>query len=104
MRLAHEIVSVFYNVAEADRAQQAFVRIFQQGDLPEDMPEYRLQPGQSVLDVLISAMMVQSKSEGRRLIEQNGVRLNGETLTDPNQPLSQPGVLQVGKRRYLKVK
>ena len=104
MKLAHEIVSVFYSIAEADRAQQAFVRIFQQGDLPEDMPEYRLQPGQSVLDVLISAKMVQSKSEGRRLINQNGVRLNGETLTDPNQPLSQPGVLQVGKRRYLKVK
>ena len=41
--------------------------------------------------------------EGRRLVAQNGVRLDGETLKDPNQTFPHPGVLQVGKRRFLRV-
>jgi tyrosyl-tRNA synthetase len=47
--------------------------------------------------------MVSSKSEGRRLVDQKGVRLDGEALSDPNQVFPHPGVLQVGKRRFLKV-
>jgi tyrosyl-tRNA synthetase len=103
MKLAHEIVSIYHSEAEASRAQESFVRVFQQGSLPEEMPAYRLQPGQSVLDVLISGKLVPSKSEARRMLEQNGVRLDGATLVDPNQPFPHPGVLQVGKRRYLRV-
>jgi tyrosyl-tRNA synthetase len=103
MKLAREIVSIFYSPGEAESAEAEFVHVFQQGDLPEDMPEYRLQAGQSILDVLAAAKLVSSKSEGRRLIDQNGVRLDGETLTDPNQEFPHPGVLQVGKRRYLRV-
>jgi len=103
MKLAREIVSIFYSPEEAEAAEAEFIRVFQQGDLPEDMPEYSLQAGQSVLDVLVAAKLVSSKSDGRRLIDQNGVRLDGETLSDPNQEFPHPGVLQVGKRRYLKV-
>ena len=103
MRLAHEIVSVYHSEAEADRAQEEFVRVFQQGDLPEEMPEYRLQPGQSVLDVLEASELASSRSEGRRLIDQNGVRLDGEVLTDPNQAFPRPGVLQAGKRRFRRI-
>jgi tyrosyl-tRNA synthetase len=67
------------------------------------MPELKLEPGQTVLDVLLAGKLVTSKSEGRRLLEQNGVRLDGETLTDANQPFPHPGVLQAGKRRFLRV-
>jgi tyrosyl-tRNA synthetase len=67
------------------------------------MPSFTLQAGQTVLDVLVEGMLVASRSEGRRLIDQNGVRLDGETLTDPNQVLPHAGVLQAGKRRYIKV-
>jgi tyrosyl-tRNA synthetase len=55
------------------------------------------------LDVLIAGGLVGSKSEGRRIMEQNGVRLDGETLHDPSQPFPHPGVLQVGKRKYLRI-
>ncbi len=44
------------------------------------MPEYTLQPGQTVLDVLTAAGLVASKSDGRRMIEQKGVKLDGEIL------------------------
>ena len=103
MKLAHEIVSIFHNEADARQAEQDFIRVFQHGDLPEEMPEYSLRDGQTILDVLVAGNLVSSKSEGRRLIDQNGVRLDGETLSDPNQPFPHAGVLQVGKRRYLRV-
>jgi tyrosyl-tRNA synthetase len=103
MKLAHEIVSIYHSPQAAEQAQAAFVRVFQQGDLPEDMPVYALQPGQSVLDVLEASGLVKSRGEGRRLIDQSGVRLDGETLSEPNQPFPHPGVLQAGRRRFLRV-
>lgn len=103
MKLAHEIVSIYHNPEAAQRAQNAFVRVFQRGNLPDEMPELALQADQTVLDVLVAGNLVSSKSEGRRLLEQHGVRLDGEVLTDPNQLFPKPGVLQVGKRKYLKV-
>lgn len=103
MKLAREIVEIFYSAEAARQAEEAFVRVFQQGDLPEDMPVYQLKGGQSVLDVLVEGKLVGSKSEGRRLVEQHGVRLDGETLADANQEFPRAGILQVGKRRYLRV-
>lgn len=103
MMLAKEIVSIYHSEAEAEKAQETFVRIFQRGSVPTEMDEYTVKPGQTVLDVLISGGLVNSKSEGRRLIAQHGVRLNGETLEEANQAFPQGGVLQVGKRRFLRV-
>jgi tyrosyl-tRNA synthetase len=101
MKLAREIVAIYHSEAAAAQAEQEFVRVFQQGNLPEEMPEYRLQPGQTVLDVLVVAGLVASKSDGRRMIEQHGVRLDGQELEDPAQPFPHPGVLQVGQRRFV---
>jgi tyrosyl-tRNA synthetase len=103
MNLAREIVEIFHDQAAAASAEQNFIRVFQKHDQPDDMPEYTLKPGQSVLDVLQDSGMIQSRSEGRRLITQNGVRLDGEILDDPSQPFPHPGVLQAGKRRFTKV-
>jgi tyrosyl-tRNA synthetase len=104
MKLAREIVEIFHDPPSAARAEENFVRVFQQRDIPEDMPEYSLVSGQSVLDVLEASGLVQSRSEGRRLIAQNGVRLDGEVLDDPNQPFPNPGVLRAGKRRFTRVR
>lgn len=104
MRLAHEIVSIYHSPQEAEQAQDAFVRVFQQGNIPEEMDEYPFNRDQTVIDILLESQLVSSKSEGRRLMAQNGVRLDGETLNDPNQFLPHPGVLQVGKRRFLRIK
>jgi tyrosyl-tRNA synthetase len=103
MKLAREIVSIFHGDEAAAQAESAFVRVFQRGDLPEEMAEHPFQPGQTILDILLSGGLVSSRSEGRRMLTQGGVRLDGQTLTDPNQELLQPGVLQVGKRRFLRV-
>lgn len=104
MKMAFEITSIFYGEADARSAQEAFVKTFQKKETPDEMPEYTLTGGQSVLDVILAAEMASSKSEARRLIDQKGVRLDGEVLERGDVPLPHPGVLQVGKRKFLRVK
>jgi tyrosyl-tRNA synthetase len=104
MKLAREITSIFYGDSAADAAQEAFVRTFQQRETPGEMPEYALKSGQTVLEVLIAAGLAESKSKARGLVDQKGVRLDGETLERADAPFPHPGVLQVGKRRFLRVK
>jgi len=103
MKLAREIASIFYGEAAAAAAQENFVRTFQQKETPDEMAEYRLKSGQTVLDVLMDAGLAESKSKARALIDQKGVRLDGETLERADAPFPHPGVLQVGKRRFLRV-
>jgi len=104
MRLAFEITSIYYNDSDAQRAQDAFIKTFQQKEVPEEMPDFELQSGQTVLDVILSAKMAISKSEARRLFDQKGVRLDGETIERGDVAFPHPGVLQVGKRKFLRVK
>jgi tyrosyl-tRNA synthetase len=103
MKLAFEIASVFYGVEEATQAEGAFVSLFQKGGVPETMPEYKLQNGDTILDVLINASLVPSKNEGRRMLQQNGVRLDGELLTDGQALVPHPGIIQVGKRKFVRI-
>lgn len=104
MKVAFEITSIFYGEADAQKAQDAFVRTFQQKEIPDEMPEFELQTGQTVLDVILDAKMAASKSEARRLFDQKGVRLDGETIERGDTVFPHPGVLQVGKRKFLRVK
>ncbi|MEN8241286.1 MAG: tyrosine--tRNA ligase [Chloroflexota bacterium] len=104
MELGLEIAEIFHGEDGAKAAKQAFINVFQKGDVPDEMPEFALVEGQSVLDVLSESGLVKSRGEGRRMIQQNGVRLDGETLSDPNASFPHAGVLQVGKRRFLQVK
>jgi tyrosyl-tRNA synthetase len=104
MGLAREIVSIFYGEGEAVAAERAFVRLFRQKETPEEMLEYAMPAGATVMEVLIGAGLVSSKSEGRRMLDQKGVRLDGETLDRGDVTFPHPGVLQVGKRRFVRVK
>jgi tyrosyl-tRNA synthetase len=101
--LATEITEIFYGAQAAKEAGEQFTRVFGEGNIPEEMPEYKASPKQSLLDVLMDAKLAKSKSEARRLIEQGGVRLDGKTLDDPIGAFPGPGVLQVGKRRFVRV-
>ena len=67
------------------------------------MNEYKLKKGETVLDVLEAAGLVESRSQARRLIEQNAVRLDDQKLDDPHAEFPGRGVLQVGKRRFIQV-
>ncbi len=103
MILAKEITRVFYGDEAALKAQEQFVTMFQQGNLPDEMPEYNLKDDDNLIDILVSQGMVQSRGDARRLVDQNGVKFNGETVEDINFELK-AGVLQVGKRKFLRLK
>ena len=103
MRLAREIVSIFHTPRDAEHAEKAFIRVFQESRPPERIPEVHLRNGQSLIDLLDLSGLVPTRSEGRRLLKQNAVRLNGNVLTDPNMLVGERGVLKIGKRRYLRI-
>ena len=103
MKLAREITTIFYGSDESKRAEDAFIQVFQQRGIPEDMKEYKLQEGDTVLGVLRAGDLVSSNSDGRRMIQQNAVSLDGEKLTDPHAPMPGGGVLRVGRRKWLRI-
>jgi tyrosyl-tRNA synthetase len=104
MSMALDITGIFYGEPEAKAAQENFIKTYQQKEVPDDIPEYALKAGQTVLDVILDAKLAPSKSEARRLFDQKGVRLDGETVERGDVVFPHSGVLQVGKRKFLRVK
>lgn len=105
MELAREIVSILHGDEAALPAEEHFKRVFQEGRLPEEMPEYHLTEAVRIVDIMAEAGLTHSKSQARRLIRQGGVRLDDERVTDIDAEVSPDGehVLQVGKRRFLRL-
>jgi tyrosyl-tRNA synthetase len=105
LELAHEIVSIYHGEEAAVEAEAAFRRVFQDQQDPEEMSEYALKLGQTLVDVMVESGMASSKSQARRLIQQNGVKLDDATVEDGDQPLALEAsvVLRVGKRRFLRL-
>jgi len=102
MKLAYEITSAFYGDQKADGAQKDFVQKFQKKTIPDDMDEFPLSEDAICLDVLVTAGMVSSRSQGRRMVEQNAVKLDGVAISNWNDRM-RPGVLQVGKRKFIRL-
>lgn len=103
-QLAWEIVSSLDGDTAANLAAEHFARVHQQRELPRDIPEFAIGQGMGIVDILYAAGLGRSKSEARRLIEQGGVRLDGEVLKDINTFVESPDVvIQVGKRRFLRL-
>ncbi len=105
MDLAREIVSIFYGDEAARKAEEHFISVFQERELPPEMPVYPIQSGATIVDVLTEAGLAHSRSAARRLIEQGGVRLDGRTIERGDEVLDFSGqaVLQVGKRRFVRL-
>lgn len=102
MELAWEITSSFYSDAAADGARDNFIKIFQERDVPEDLPVVKLDGEPKLVDFIIAQGLAKSKNEARRLIEQGGVKLDGETVTDINS-VAKTGLLKVGRRNFLRL-
>lgn len=103
MKLSYEVTSAFYSDREAQQAQDSFIQMFQEHSVPKNMREYQLKSGQTILDVLVETGMVSSRSDGRRMFSQNGVRLDGQVLSNPNDVFTKSGILQVGKRHFIRI-
>jgi tyrosyl-tRNA synthetase len=105
---AKEIVARFHGAPAAKQAEEEFERRFRHGEAPEDMPRVTLRAqaaGLGVAQMLKQAGLVPSVSEAQRLIEQSGVRLNGERLADRSKRIysGETLVVQVGKRKFARI-
>ena len=109
VRLAKEIVARFHGQPAADAAQTEFEQRFRHGVLPDDMPEVTVQaPAEGILitQMLKQSQLTPSTSEAARAIEQGGVKIDGERVTDRGLRLP-PGktlTVQVGKRKFARVR
>lgn len=106
--LGRELVARFYCESEALKAEKEFDEIFKAHHLPEVIEEVRLKKSDdsvSLVDLLMKAGLTQGKGEGRRLIEQGGIRINQKKADDIAMTLVSEGdyILQVGKRKFKKV-
>lgn len=109
VRFAQEIVERFHGRGAAEKALSDFEARFREGGIPDDLAEVRLTgaaDGIAIAQVLKQAALTSSTSEALRMIEQGGVKLNGEKVSDKALRLlpGEPVVLQVGKRRFARVK
>jgi tyrosyl-tRNA synthetase len=102
MKLAFEVTDSLYGKEGAEKAQADFVNQFQKNLAPEEMASFSLEGSSKCLDVLMDSNMIKSRSEGRTLIEQKAVRLGGVLVKSWDEELK-PGVLQVGKRKFLRL-
>ncbi len=108
MRLARELTSRFHDETAAKDAERNFDQVFKKHQLPDDIPEKEISSTESEIwlpKLLQEAGLVSSSSEGRRMIKQNAVSLNGEKVSDMNAVIPTEGklLLQVGKRRFCQV-
>ncbi|MBI1276497.1 MAG: tyrosine--tRNA ligase [Anaerolineaceae bacterium] len=107
MRLSRDIVTIFHSADDAQAAQKRWDEVFRShGGLPEDMPEEKLEAAEKVLDILKRLDMVGSGGEAKRLMQQNGIRMNEQPVTDPMATITPemlPVVLQVGKRKFVRL-
>ena len=113
-QFAHDIVLMLHSREVADEAQREFEKVITDGEVPSDIKEiyvtmdaYR---GPSMIDIatlLNESSLVQSKSDARRLVDQGGIRINGEAFHDPRGTVSedqlQGAVIKIGKRGYVSV-
>ncbi len=105
MALAREIVAIYYGEDQAGPAEASFRAVFQKHALPEEMETLGVTGEPLVIDFLVEKGLAKSKSEARRLVEQKGVKVGGQTVDDINTRLEVKDevVLQVGKRKFAKV-
>jgi tyrosyl-tRNA synthetase len=112
-RLAAEIVSRYHGPQAAAEVRSRFDRVHRRHEVPEDVPEVRV-PAEAVLDgrvwlprLLAAAGLASSNADARRLIEQGGVRIDGEVVEEPDVEFEASAlvgrVIQVGRRRFVRL-
>jgi len=109
VRLAKELVARFHDRDAADAAEKNFEQVFKKHELPDDIAEKEIAvEGDSIWlpKLLLEAELVKSTSDGRRMVKQNAVSVDGEKVADVNAEIPAGGevLLKVGKRRFCKVR
>ncbi len=112
-KLARTIVALYHDATAAEKAEMEFDRLFGKGGgLPDEIPEPRIVLRDQaslesawIVSVVVGAGLAKTNGEARRLIQQGGIRVDGEVVWDVDLTLAldRPRLLQVGKRRFVRV-
>ena len=107
--LAYEVTKIVHGEEEANKAKKAAEALFGGAGNTQDMPTVAAETGKKLLDVLTAGKVFASKSEGRRLIQQNGLSLNDAKVTDVDYILQESdfkdgeAIVKKGKKKYFKL-
>ena len=111
IKLAKEIIKIYHSEKVAEEAAREFESIFSKGNMPENMPVYKMEKSDLkdgriwICALLTKAGLTQSNTEARRMIQQGGVVFQGEKISDESMHVKPEDgiVIQVGKRRFVKL-
>lgn len=101
-KLASQIVSMYHGKAEAKSASAAFESTFQKGNTPEEIEEKEIDSNSTLVDLITQA--VSSRSEAKRLIDQNAIEVDSKVVSDQKLKLREGQVVKIGKRKFVKIK
>ncbi|MDI3508131.1 MAG: tyrosyl-tRNA synthetase [Clostridiales bacterium] len=108
MALAKELVTLYHGAQAAQAAEKQFVSVFQKGDIPDDIEEIKVPADVLKNSIWLPRFLADHKlaptsSEGRRLIQQGAVKINGQKSPEETVRLKSGDIIQVGKRRFAKI-
>ncbi|MGW8161513.1 MAG: tyrosine--tRNA ligase [Desulfobulbales bacterium] len=108
MQLARELTARFHDQEAAGKAEHTFEQVFKRHELPDEIPEQKIPVGEDSIwlpKLLLESGLVGSTSDGRRMIKQNAVSLDGEKITDSDAMVPAKGqvLVKVGKRRFCRI-
>jgi len=100
--VAYDIVKRFYGEKEALKAKDEWDRVFSKGELPSELEE--VESKGDIISTIVAAGIILSKSEVKRLIDQGAIRINNEVVTEWVQPANKGDVVQIGPKKFVKIK
>ncbi|MBM7588090.1 tyrosyl-tRNA synthetase [Bacillus pakistanensis] len=107
MLISKTIVRMYHGEKAAEKAEEHFTSVFQRGGIPNEIPTIVWHGDEEIgmIDLLVTAGLLPSKSEARRMIQNGGVRMNGEKIVDFHTvvKVEHGMVVQVGKRKFVKL-
>lgn len=108
MKLARELTARFHGEDAAEKAEHNFEQVFKRHELPDEIPEQQIPAGEDAVwlpKLLLESGLVNSTSDGRRMIQQNAVSIDGEKVSDIDAAVPAKGkiLLKVGKRRFCRI-
>jgi tyrosyl-tRNA synthetase len=101
--LAKSVVETFIGTEEAKAAEENFVNVFSKKEKPEDIEEKEVS-SYNIIDALLETGLVSSRSEAKRTMDQNGIKVNDKTIADYDYELKAGDLIQKGKRFFVKIK
>lgn len=106
MKLALEITKIYHGEENAENAEEHFINTFQNKQIPENIEEFKVKQGVTLIDVLVQSNLASSKNDARRLVEQGAIKLNStkvgsEEAEAEMSTITDKQILQKGKREFI---